>query len=250
MAAYKDKHPNHPEDLVICVNNSEKVALGRTCRGRTVAPRTRVIAFADILRLVDVTLDYSMFSAMGNIYKQSRGSCIGSPCSPVLCSITVLFDEVMWQCSFTRTMVSSAILVRRYVDNRLILRLTKYNPVAVQVLTDLEFYGSPVILEPENCIKYLGFNIDVSTGKVMYIQPSQEFQFRSTRSAASAGRLLASLQSRLYIVYRGSSSQQIAEDSANELAQSYVNRGFPKAAVAEILGKVRRRAGRERKEAS
>ena len=97
-------------------------------------------------------------------------------------------------------MTSSAILVRRYVDNRLILRLTKYNPSAVQVLTDLEFYGSPVILEPENCIKYLGFNIDVDASKVVYIQPSQEFQFRSTRSAASAGRLLASLQSRLYIV--------------------------------------------------
>ena len=38
----------------------------------------------------------------------------------------------------------------------------------------------------------------------------------------------------------------MAEDSAKELAQSYINRGFPKTAVAQILEKVRQRAGKER----
>jgi hypothetical protein len=104
-----------------------------------------------------------------------------------------------------------------------------------------QFYGHPIELEQVGTNEFLGFRINTANHSIMYIQPEQEWQFRSATSAASDSRLLTSLQSRLHIVCRGSSTKSEARKSALLLAQAYIRRDYPAKNVLRMVNQVFKR---------
>jgi hypothetical protein len=181
-----------------------------------------------VLILVELSLRSSMFDCCGTIFRQIRGSCIGSPLSPVLCNICAAFEEDVWESAHREMLLSAKTFYHatRYVDNRLILRMPQitHNP-AITTFRNLDFYRPPVQLEPENSDMYLGFAINVLDKTVKYKIPVESWEFRSHRSAGTPARNLSGMMSRISLIKKYTWPPQDAGDTVRELITVYTNRG-------------------------
>ena len=228
------------EPIIFTVQPTSKCKFTRFVRGRSFKRlrKNHIIQLQHLLQLTTFTLKHSYFTSLGTVYKQKRGSCIGSPLSPALCNLTVAFEEHLWyntyNCHINRTTFCT-----RYVDNRLILLLQEtQNTEAFQALTDLNFYKDPVTLEPEEGNKFLGFIIDHKNHQCTYIVPEHDWQYRSPSSAGSTASILSGMASRLHIIKRGTYPQLPVPAAVIDLIKKYQDQGFNTKVLVQIARKV------------
>jgi len=145
------------------------------------------ITVGDIMPVVNHLLKETPFRLGNMVFRQKLGSCIGSPLSPTLCQMVVMAVEIRWTQSAPKTLTQKSdlgefLVAMRYVDNRgvwiktdtvhstdgTIVSESERNELEKQinVLTDPEFYTSPVILEDEPRDKLLGADLikDIEVG--------------------------------------------------------------------------------------
>jgi hypothetical protein len=95
-----------------------------------------------------------------------------------------------------------------------------------KILTDLFFYNSPIELEKEPGMTFLGFDIDVQQGSIQYVYPSRSWHFRSPKSAGKKMVLLSGLVSRIHLIARHSYPEQLIVPTIKHLILLYINLGF------------------------
>ena len=210
---------------------------GKTFKSKSVAK----IWLQDIIPLVQLSLQTSVFTSLGKVHSQKRGSCIGNPASPPISEVPIAFKEFMWKTTFNIHYDDSFFLTR-YVDNRLLaIPKEAFLHKPWRLLVDLMFYDSPVELEPEPGMEFLGFTIDKTTLQVQYITPDKTWQFRSKKSAGSTKELLTGLVSRIYLIIRHTHPKFLIKPSIQTLFQAYQKQGFHhdelKAASHHVLRK-------------
>ena len=232
--------PQHNDPITFSVQPKSKCKLTRFIRGRSFrrTGKSHIIYLDHLEQLITFTLKHSYFTSLGKVYKQKRGSCIGSPLSPALCNMTVAFEEHIWFNTYN-THITRTTFCTRYVDNRLILILpSTQDTEPFQVLVNLDFYQDPVTLEPELCNKFLGFNVDHKQHTCTYIVPEHDWQYRSFSSAGSSTSILSGLASRLHIIKRGTYPQVAVPPESITLLNKYKDQGFTTKALVQIAKKV------------
>jgi hypothetical protein len=228
------------EPITFTVQPKSKCKFTRFVRGRSFQRlgKNHFIFLQHIKALTIFTLKHSYFTSLGQVYRQKRGSCIGSPLSPALCNLTVAFEEHIWTNTYD-CHISRTTFCTRYVDNRLILlQQETQNTEAFQVLTDLNFYKDPVTLEPEEGNKFLGFTINHNKHTCTYIVPEHDWQYRSSSSAGSTASILSGMASRLHIIKRGTYPQLPVPPEAITLINKYKDQGFTTKVLVRITKKV------------
>ena len=230
---------SNPQYLKLSVNFKLPAKKPRTIQGRVIQNKyTKSFKFTDLIPLIKCCLSSSAFQCLASVHSQARGSCIGNPASPPLCNIVVAFHECIWHESYN-IIRNSAQFTSRYVDNRLLI-LSKATLArnAWQVITDLNFYKHPVELEMVGDNHFLGFEVSLHPPSIVYIQPKENWQFRSTSSAGSPSTNLSGFESRLHAIFRYSWPRNQVYKSVSQLRHSYFTRGFPALSLNKLIRKV------------
>ena len=199
----------------------------RTIQGRAIKTKTSVrFRIVDIIPLVKMCLRTSMFTSLGKIHSQIRGSCIGNPSSPPISEVPIAFKEFMWQEIFN-VIINDTLFACRYVDNRLLCLPNHLDCLPRwRILSDLFFYDHPVELEKEPGMTFLGFDIDIHQGTVQYVYPKKSWHFRSPKSAGKTSTLLSGLVSRIHLIARHSYPEDLVKPTIKHLIKMYINIGF------------------------
>ena len=207
---------SNPSKLLFSVNYKLPAKSNRTIQGRVIQSKfLKTFRFGDIIPLIKICLTSSAFQCLDKVHTQIRGACIGNPCSPPLCNIVVAFHETIWHESYN-VVRNSHQFALRYVDNRLlILSRATISRNEWRTITDLEFYQNPVELEtvPDN--HFLGFEISISPPSIVYIVPSENWQFRSLASAGQLQVILSGFESRLHSIFRYTWPRQLLQGSVH-----------------------------------
>ena len=234
---YFERHPSKDQRVsVISIILSQKQRQGRTIRGRSYVRQrlTKQIHIVDIPDLVQLAIECSYVIVMGAVYRQTRGAPIGSQCAPSICNLTVSFDEEVWQQTY-HIVRRSDTLIQCYVDNRLgIIPEHVALQTGYQYFFTLDFYEPPVQLLRVEDINYVGFDVDVPNREIRYIMPTENWQFRSTRSAGTRSTLLAGYRSRVHIIIRGVYPRTKVRHTIQLLTEKYIQLGFCKATLDDI----------------
>ena len=215
------------KDTWITVDYDQPAKRPRTIQGKAIKTKTSVrFRIIDIIPLVTLCLQTSLFTSLGKVHSQIRGSCIGNPASPPVSEVPIAFKEYMWQDIF-KVIITNMVFACRYVDNRL-LCIPNYmdRQMHWKILTDLFFYDSPIELEKEPGMTFLGFDINVEDGSVQYVYPSKTWHFRSPKSAGKTLILLSGLVSRIHLIARHSYPQELIVPTVKHLISLYINLGF------------------------
>jgi hypothetical protein len=212
-------------------------------RRRTCSKTLRPVHLQDIVPLVTFSLDNSYFTCLQLVLSQTRGSCIGSPCSPALCSIVALVQESCWLKASSlcwHSLTSLGIpLLQRYVDNRLIIaHKSALQLPFFRVLLDLNFYQPPICLETVDDINFLGFNVHMEQLECEYIQPSMASPVRPYFTACSAQQKLTGFVTRLHLLCRGTWPPSNIPAAANKLIHHFSTQGYPPTVLTETARKV------------
>lgn len=197
----------------------------------------------DIPDLARLALSFSFFTCMDTVYRQRRGAVIGGHASPALCSLAVAYKEHIWfhtyQVIINPALHSNQFLCHRYVDNRATFKERDLTDVPTfSIFSNLEFYDSPIELEPVGSLELLGYNVDVAAGKCEYIVPAHPFCYRSPRSAGSTSRILSGLQARLHLLYRGTFPRSLSRQLVSQLLAGYESKGFDPVTLRRIALRV------------
>ena len=92
-------------------------------------------------------------------------------------------------------------LFLRYVDNRLVIISSSTTEIpAYQILTDADFYKTPIVLEDESDQEFLGFQLELDPFEMIYQCPRDLSQVLSLWSALPPVVLLSGFASRCSIV--------------------------------------------------
>ena len=115
----------------------------------------------------------------------------------------------------------------RYVDNRQIIatNFLRKHP-GIKVFASLDFYIPPICLEHVGNEEMLGFYVSIENATITYKVPSQSWQFRSDKSAASERMRLAGLASRLHIISRCAYPRSNIRIAICQLLVQYKKTGF------------------------
>ena len=188
------------------------------------AEHLKYLHAADLESIVSVSFKAGVFTTLGLMFRQHRGTCIGNQISPVLSSLPVIQRESRWQREWTQFLSSAKffdtqqaeLFICRYVDNRLLL--ADFSILEHQCLKDfrhLSFYGGTIQLEEVTNNQLLGFRLNVT----------------NTRSAGSWSSRVSGFLSRkaLILQYAWPPSQRSVQ--VQELLELYRAKGFP----AEVL---------------
>ena len=118
-----------------------------------------------ILPVVQHSFHASIFTVVNTVVRQIRGAFISSPLSPPLCNNTVTRSEFEFLVTLNHRRLGWG--AARYVDNRIcITRVQSGLPsVPAAVLTE-NFYGEPILLEPEPDTNYLGTMVTAKCGQL------------------------------------------------------------------------------------
>ena len=149
-------------DFSVTTQHAERVQRVFKGRWRRPGSTVRVLQLRDVVPLVGVLLQYSLFTVGGTVFQQTCGASMGSQWAPVLCSIVAVFRE--W--SFVQFLQASSTwiqhaLLARYVDNRILLLVnTPLQGHDLNILRWPWFYGRPLELEVVQDDTVLGFRID------------------------------------------------------------------------------------------
>ena len=204
------------------------------------ANHLKYLHVADLESIVSVSFQAGVFTTLGLMFRQHRGTCIGNQISPVLSSLPVIQRESCWQREWTQFLNSAKffdtqqaeLFVCRYINNRLLLAV--FSTLEHQCLTDfrhLSFYGGTIQLEEVTNHQFLGFRLNVANRTMTYMQPDKVWCIRNPRSAGSwSSRVSGFLSHKALITqYAWPPSQRSAQ--VQELRELYRAKGFP----AEVL---------------
>jgi hypothetical protein len=218
-------------------------AKSRIIRGKSSSKTTctKTIFLDDIPELVRVALQFSHFTCLGEVYKQSRGAVIGGQASPALCALAVTYKEFVWQQAYKICTQDARFLCIRYVDNRLtVLASLLAAQSSFQRFLDPFFYQHPVELEPCGDMFFLGYLLDFDKAECLFRVPSQTHEYRSTRSAGSTRRCLSGFTARLFLLHRGTYPRSRIPPLVKIMIGHYVHHGFPPMLLHALASKVAR----------
>ena len=149
---------------------------------------------SDLIDIVKVSFEAGVFTTLGLLFRQHRGTCFGNQISPVLSSLPVFQRESSWQRERAQFLESarffdtaaSQLFICRYVDNRLILcDETALSHQCLKDFQNLSFYGGTIQLEEVTNHQFLGCRLNAANRTVTYIQPEKAWSIRSPLSAGS-----------------------------------------------------------------
>ena len=157
-----------------------------------------------LVPLVQLSFECGRFTAVGNTYRQIRGTCMGNQISPILSEIAVAAVEVAWSRAWSSQFVGHRIFhCWRYVDNRVLLMSQSSKAhSAVQSFLHSDFYGPPVQLELVEDNHFLGFEVVPESRQIKYILPEERWQIRNPSSSCSLNLLMSGLRSRLALIIK------------------------------------------------
>jgi hypothetical protein len=188
------------------------------------------LTMQQILDLVEWSLNSSYFTIGNRVFHQRQGSVIGSPLSPVLCSIAIAFSEVEW--FQQRSTTEELLLPVRYVDNLLTVGPSTWEG------WHRNFYGHPIELEPvADQHMFLGFSIEFHKAKLtarMEIS-SLYHPYVSCRAAGSLLRRLSGLKTRAFLAFKFSCPYMNKVRALHSLAVMYQQAGFRVSHINEAL---------------
>jgi hypothetical protein len=228
---------NHKTDKYLRVFRGKRRHAGRSFQ---------IIKLSDIVPLVQFSIKFSFFTCTNLVLSQNRGSCIGSPCSPALCSIVALCQEMFWsqasQIMWHSVHKLGIPLLQRYVDNRLVIVTSAATHLTwIKQFLHLDFYQPPICLETVDDTNYLGFNINIEEPSCTYIQPSISCPVRPYYSACSDQQKLTGFITRMHLLCRGTWPRSHIVDSSNELIRIFVSQGYPEPVLRQLTSKIFRR---------
>ena len=173
------------------------------------------LQLADVPDIINHALNMTIFGVHTRAIRQIRGSPMGSPLSPALCSMVIASLESVWKRTFqlsVRNMDLHTFL--RYVDNRLLFAPESFLKLpCMQLLQRMDFYGQAIILEDEEEYDFLGFHIDYPQGRIRYCRSLQDADLLHPLSAAPSSILLSGLLSRAFVIKKcGYPTAQVERD--------------------------------------
>ena len=223
-------------DFSVATQHAERVQRVFKGRWRRPGSTVRVLQLRDVVPLVGVLLQYSLFTVGGTVFQQTCGASMGSQWAPVLCSIVAVFRE--W--SFVQSLQASSTwiqhaLLARYVDNRILLLVnTPKRGPDLNILCWPWFYGRPLELEVVQDDIVLGFRIDPLQRSITLRLPVTPHALRSFRSAGAQTAILSGLRARLFLVCRYVRPRRLILHQAQDLVWMYATQGIPFASLLPI----------------
>lgn len=144
-----------------------------------------------VVTIVRHSLECSVFTVGSVVFRQIRGSFIGSPLSPPLSIATVAMPELKFNETLTQYRPRGNTWESfRYVDNRFVAMVSRGGEALVpKVFLSADFYGNPVNLLPEPDLVCLGLQWGVTGGQIW--AKFLVHGFEQIRQAAGEGRVVA-----------------------------------------------------------
>ena len=184
LREFQSKHPA-PCVMVVDVHGSIKTsAVHLGFSKQSSHANFKRLWLEHLVPLVQLSFECGRFTAVGNTYRQIRGTCMGNQISPILSEIAVAAVEVAWSRAWSSQFVGHRIFhCWRYVDNRVLLMSQSSKAhSAVQSFLHSDFYGPPVQLELVEDNRFLGFDVVPESRQIKYILPKNDGKF-GTRPA-------------------------------------------------------------------
>ena len=125
----------------------------------------------------------------------------------------------------------------------MILPSTATEIPAYQILTDADFYKTPIVLEDEPDQEFLGFQLELDPFEMIYQCPRDLSQVLSPWSASPPAVLLSGFASRCSIVQKGAFPQLQINRGLYQLGDLYLRAGFQ----AEDLDRILHRVSKQRR---
>ena len=231
---YLSKHPSSIpfHQITLSVNLNSLSSKFRVFRGK-IAPlsklNTKPIWLCHLLTIIQMSFNAGIFTALGCCWRQARGTSIGNQISPVLSSIAVSFIEKIWQQIYRDWWKQEQMnwFHTRYVDNRFCLvPLYITDQAPFRTFASADFYIKPVEIEPVGDNKILGFIVDPKSRTITYDMPSEQWQFRSPKSAGSLRLNLSGFRSRRVLISRQTFPKQNVSHMLQSLTNIYLQQGF------------------------
>ena len=171
---------------------------------------------------------------------------MGSPASPALCDMVVAVCEQSWTHTYrnitynvkhchTKQFTLSGFFATRYVDNRLTLLPTCATHLAhfSQFLSP-HFYGTPIFLETEPGLDYLGFTINPSQHAIHYKATANLTDILSPQSASPDIVLRSSFRARAILARRLATPQEAVAQAMEQLSEVYKTAGYDQSWIREL----------------
>ena len=152
VALYQEREfPPHITVSLRKLSNSECAWPGKPwARG---AKHLKYLHVSDLEPIVSVSFKAGVFTTLGLVFRQHRGTCIGNQISPVLRSLPVIQRESCWQREWKQFLTSTKffdspqaeLFICRYADSRLLLSdaSTLEHP-CLKDFQHLSFYGGTI----------------------------------------------------------------------------------------------------------
>ena len=241
VAKYKEMYPNKQSHVFTIFPREKDVKL-RVFRGKkkALSGRAYTIDVTDLAALCRMSLETSVFTQMGQVFQQVRGSAIGNQISPVLASVAVAHTEQTW-IDTNRAKIAgflSQIYINRYVDNRLVLYPEHlHEHTWLRQLLQLDFYNTPVELETVPDGEFLGTTLCEASRVVKLLLPSALHFFRPLNSAGCDEHKFAAANSRICMAARFSFPESQRQADVQEVVNLYSSRGYPISQIRRIASR-------------
>ena len=243
---YKNKNPNHATTFTCTHHEPDPTMRVHRGRSRFQKPRRHTIHLnhlPDICQAV-LLLNYCM---VGNtLLQQTRGAPMGSPASPALCDMVVAVCEQSWTHTYrnitynvkhcqSKQFTLSGFFATRYVDNRLTLLPTCTTHLShfSQFLSP-HFYGTPIFLETEPGLDYLGFTINPAQHSIHYKATANLTDILSPQSASPDIVLRSSFRARAILARRLATPQEAVAQAMEQLSEVYKTAGYDQSWIQEL----------------
>ena len=166
--------------------------------------------------------------------------------STALCDMVVAVCEQSWTHTYrnitynvkhchTKQFTLSAFFATRYVDNRLTLLPTCSIHLShfSQCLSP-HFYGTPIFLETEPGLDYLGFTINPSQHAIYYKATANLTDILSPQSASPDIVLRSRFRARAILARRLATPQEAVAQAMEQLSEVYKTAGYDQSWIQEL----------------
>ena len=204
--------------------------------------RTAVIWLKELCQLCELSLHTSLFSHTKKVFKQQRGSAIGTQISPPPANIAVSYLELQWHQKHKDALARHAeeLYIVRYVDNRLVLcgQHLADRWFMQEALADF-FHRHLVKLEDVTNGEFLGTILDANLRTPSFQQPAASFQFCPFRSAGTEAHKFSAAAARICqcLASRYSLPDQQARSHVQQLVRSYLEYDYPATKLMQLAAK-------------
>ena len=208
---YLVKRKDELDDVLFSVNLREKDTKLRIWKGkqRRSAMRVQTIFLKDVVGVCKLSCEVSMFTVLGQTFRQTRGAAIGNQISPTLANSTVAVHEQRFaeKVDYIMHKHFQQVWCIRYVDNRLVvIAKTMCDHPCVKDFLEDNFYEVPVVLEsvatPDAVQEFLGFDLQVRTYKILLLMREAPWKIRPSSSAGTLRQKLAAYQSKKHSIMK------------------------------------------------